>query len=670
MFNYSKVALGIAACFALSGCLEVEDNNNNNNNNNDALVQQLEQQNQILQNQLDYTKQKAEAWKTAITLVGSVELATEGDTLPSDLSVTFYYNGQWHDAVSLAADGSFEVSELPANTDFIAKVSSASNAIVKRHFFFKTPAKDDKFIQNLLPLTVGQPETIEFTVLDEKTNLPFKELHLEADLDASSYGFSTLKQIAGDNLSKATLNSETGMYELVAPKGFSLPLEQDRDLDNDGIDDVDKLEVYRTNDLSKNKLFYLDKVQAEEFKLVLNFINKDGETVKPEHVFATNNSFGQANFVYDEALKTHSIDANFYNSLRINIPAFSIEDTLYRSKTLYIGNYNDQTESYSVSGAVSNYGDKQIALEDNVLSVVVVLQENSEKDISLDLVTRSEVLNQEQAFTYFFNAPIAINEEAVVSIQQENVLVATPGNASKDDSIDPGTTYFEYKNVEVESSNSLSFNDTALTLKPNAKLEEGYNYRFNVEKVVNKKSGKLESINYSHNETIESSETFSEDAFVADNMNYRKAGKLIIATNSAGEVAGNYTSNEGSPCLLLNKKYNVFFESITPISAVVNGVSTTLSASKNWGYNDYTLHQLADNEGTINKSWSVRTGAAQNNGLYIASCFNTRDTNGNYIRFEDHSATNENSITVEIEYFTDENGEREYKTVEKKLYID
>ena len=220
MFNYSKVALGICSMF--SHCLVVLKLKITITT---IMMHQYSSQSSKIKSykisQTD-TKQQAEAWKTAITLVGSVELATEGDTLPSDLSVTFYHNGQWHDAVSIAADGSFEVSELPANTDFIAKVSSASNAIVKRHFFFRTPYKTDKFVQNLVAFEVGLPKTIEFTVLDEKTNLPFTDLHLEADLDADSNALNALKQVAGDNLSKATLNSETGMYELVVPKGITL----------------------------------------------------------------------------------------------------------------------------------------------------------------------------------------------------------------------------------------------------------------------------------------------------------------------------------------------------------------------------------------------------------------------------------------------------------------
>ncbi|MEQ3515255.1 hypothetical protein ABMY35_18215 [Pseudoalteromonas sp. BZB3] len=666
MFNYSKVALGIAACFALSGCLEVEDNNNNNN---DALVQQLEQQNQILQNQLDYTKQQAEAWKTAITLVGSVELATEGDTLPSDLSVTFYHNGQWHDAVSIAADGSFEVSELPANTDFIAKVSSASNAIVKRHFFFRTPYKTDKFVQNLVAFEVGLPKTIEFTVLDEKTNLPFTDLHLEADLDADSNALSALKQVAGDNFSKATLNSETGMYELVVPKGITLFLQQDRDLDNDGTNDVTSFDARYSNQLENNQLFYLDKQKAEEFELVLNFINANGEAIKPEHVFATNNDFGSSDFTYDDTLKTHSVDANYLGSLRVYIPEFRINDTQYKSRSLTVRNYNEQTESYQVEGALNSWRDHNIAVENNVLSVVVVLEENTEQNLSLQVVTRNEEINQEQAFTYFFNSPIAINEETVVTVEKENALIATPGNASEDDSIEPGTTYFEYKNVEVESSSILSFNDTALTLKPNAKLEEGYSYRFNIEKIVNKKTDELEEINYSNTVTIENTEAFTDNAFVADNLNYRKEGELIISKNTANIAAGSNSDVRGQVCILVPSKFGVRFYNVTPKKAVVNGVETEINNSWSNSHSAQNFYKLADNE-NVSGSYPIRS-SAQKNGTYSRTCLEMYDANYNYISsMEDNTPANENSVTVEIEYFIDANGGREYKTIEKKLYID
>lgn len=659
MFKYSKVALSIATCFALSGCIEVEDNNNN-----DALASQLEQQNQILQDQLDYTKQQAEAWKTAITLVGSVKLATEGDTLPGDLSVTFYYNGQWHDAVALTEDGTFEVSELPANTDFVAKVSSASNAIVMRNFFFKTQYKSDKFVQNLVAFEVGQPSTIEFTVLDEKTNLPFTDLHLEADLNGSNSGYNILKEVVTDNIARATLNTETGMYELVVPKGINLPLEQDRDLDNDGTNDVTTLNVVYTEQFENNQLYYLGKQQAEKFKLAVTFINANGEAIKPEYVFATNNDFGTTGFTYNEELKTHSIDANYFGSLSIHIPEFSVNDISYESTSFTISDYDEQTDSYRVDTNWNRH-----AVNDNLLSVVVVLNENTEEHLQLQVVTRTEQLNQDQAFSYFFNAPVAVNDETVVAIQKLNALTVIAGNASGSDEIEPGTTHFEYSDVEVESTKTLGFNDTALTLKPNAKFEEGYRYRFNLEQIVNQKSEELETVNYSNTVTIENTEVFTDNAFVADNFNYRKAGKLIISKNSAGVTAGS-SGNSGEACILIPAKFGIQFNNISTKKAIVNGTEVQINDS--WSYSNGTEnhYQLADNENISGQSWDLQTSSAQTNGRYSKQCLRIRDTNWNYIYFEDHTTANENSVTVDINYSIKVDGNWEAKTVEKKLYID
>ncbi|MCG7560118.1 hypothetical protein [Pseudoalteromonas sp. McH1-42] len=73
MFKYSKVALSIATCFVLTGCLEVEDNDDNQ-----KLVEQLEQQNSIIQEQLDITKQQHETTQAPITITGRIVSVSEG----------------------------------------------------------------------------------------------------------------------------------------------------------------------------------------------------------------------------------------------------------------------------------------------------------------------------------------------------------------------------------------------------------------------------------------------------------------------------------------------------------------------------------------------------------------------------------------------------------------
>lgn len=674
MFKYSKVALGLAACFALSGCLEVEDNNND-----DALVAQLEkqnqtleQQNQILQNQLDHNINRSEAWKTAITLSGAVQLATDGDALADDVTVTFYYNGKWHDAVSLNEDNTFEVSDLPAQTHFIAKVSSASGAVVTRNFIFQTDYANDKMVQNLNTFEVGQPEKLEFTVLDANTNQPFADLKLEGNLNGYVTSWnSALKDLVDDNVAQATLNAETGKYELVVPKGININLEQDRDLDNDGTDDVEYFNITESNQLKSNQLLYISKVQAEEYKIAVTFISSDGQIVKPEHVFATNNDFGASDFAYDEETNTFSIDANYYGQLRLLVPSFIFNEVQYDSRVVVIDEYNQYNDSYYVKGASSVWNNREIAIQDNQLSLVVKLEEKAEQNLSIEVVTDSQVLTTDQAMTYYFNTPVALSEESVVTIEQQNSLEVTAGNVSDSDSIDPGYTQFVRKDLEIASAKSLSFNDTALTIKPDSVLEEGYDYIYRVKSLVNKKSQELNTINYERSFNIAHTGEFSEDAFLADNFNFRKAGQLITAKNTAGVDAGNNSSNTGRACILVHNKYNVSFNMIKLQKAIVNGIETQFNDSWSWGGGTESLYQLADNENILNNSWYViNAGSAQENGLYKKQCIEIQDSNWNTVYFEDNTDGNENSITVEIEYGIEIDGYWETKTTEKKLYID
>ena len=673
MFKYSKVALGLAACFALSGCLEVEDNNNN-----DALVAQLEkqnqtleQQNQILQSQLDHNIDRSEAWKTAITLSGSVKLATDGDTLADDVTVTFYYNGKWHDAISLNDDNTFEASDLPAQTYFIAKVSSASGAVVTRNFIFRTDYANDKMVQNLSTFEVGQPEKLEFTVLDTNTNQPFADLKLEGNLNSYETSWNNaLNDLIEDNVAKATLNAETGKYELIVPKGININLEQDRDLDNDGTDDVEYFNITESNQLKNNQLLYLSKAQAEEYKIAVTFISADGQTVKPDHVFATNNDFGASDFAYDEATNTFSIDANYYGQLRLLVPSFIVNEVKYDSRVVVIGDFNEYSDSYYVRGTSSAWNEREIAIQDDLLSLVVNLEEKAEQNLSVEVVTDSQVLTADQAMTYFFNTPVALSEESVVAIEQQNALEVIAGNASDSDSIDPGYTQFVRKNLEIASTKSLSFNDTALTIKPDSVLEEGYEYIYRVKSLLNKKSQELNTLNYARSFNIAHTSEFSEDAFVADNFNFRKAGQLITAKNTAGVDAGNNSSKASQACLLVHNKYNVSFNMIRVQKAIVNGVETQVNESWSWGGLE-RLYQLADNENILNNTWySINAGGAQENGLYKKQCLEIRDSNWNSVYFEDNTDGNENSVTVEIEYGIEIDGNWEIITTEKKLFID
>ncbi|TMP79297.1 hypothetical protein CWB73_14375 [Pseudoalteromonas phenolica] len=665
MFNYSKIALGVTACIALSGCLEVEDNNN------DALVAQLEQQNQILQDQLDHQIERSKASKTAITLSGSVKLATEGDTLADDVTVTLYYNGKWHDAVMVDEAGNFEIAGLPSNTDVIAQVSSPSNAIMTRNFFFETDYSNAPVVQNVSTFEVGQPETLEFTVLEEGTNLPFEGLVLEAHLNGYHNGWvdEAIRELVEDNVSKATLNSETGNYELVVPKGINTSLSQTTDLDADGMDDVEGLGFSNSYQLKFNPVTYLSKIEAEQFKLALTFLAPDGSVVKPDNIFATNNDFGENKASFDDESQSFTLDANYYGNLEVLIPSFTANDITYQASQVKVYNFNENSQTYYVRIDGGYYYNVDIVPQDNIVSVAVRLRGEEQTTPNLELVSTTQNFHPEShAFTYYFNAPIEVGNRTEAKLLHTNALVVTKGNASTDDNIAPGTTEIRYEDVEVPVTTSLAFNDTALTVTPNSKLVEGGNYTLTLRRPVNKQSGYYDDFYDNKYLSVMTTTSFAETLFKADNFNYRKNGKLITATNTAGVESADYSSEESSQiCVLIENKYNVSITNVEVIKAVANGQDATISNSWVNSSGSSRLYQLAANEWL---SWyTVEKGAAVENGSYNKSCLSILDDNSNNVMFKDHTNDNENSITVEIEYRININGNWETKYTEQTLNI-
>ena len=103
------------------------------------------------------------------------------------------------------------------------------------------------------------------------------------------------------------------------------------------------------------------------------------------------------------------------------------------------------------------------------------------------------------------------------------------------------------------------------------------------------------------------------------------------------------------------------------IQAVANGQDATISNS--WVNNSGSsrLYQLAANEWL--SRYTAEKGAAVENGLYNQSCLSILDENSNNVMFKDHTDDNENSITVEIEYRININGNWETKYTEQTLNI-
>lgn len=665
MFKHSKIALGVAACVALSGCLEVEDNNN------EELVAQLEKQNDILQAQLDEDVKRAEAWKTAITLSGKVALATEGDTLPNDVMLALYYDGKWHDAITLSEGGAFQITELPSGAQLIAKVSSPSNAIVTQNFFIRTEYNRDKYVQEVLDLVVGQPETIEFTVLDSETNLPFENLQLEASLNSYHEGYvsSAFRNVVADNVSKAELNTATGNYELVVPKGVDLTLKHTTDLDKDGMNDVQHIGMDSSNDLKFKGVTYLSKQEREQYELALTFLAPDGSQLKPEHVFATNNDFGANKATFNESTQTFTLAADYLGELNIHIPSFEAGGTTFEARQIDVQGYNSNEDTYSVYGVGERWNAQSISNQNGVVSVVVQLSVDEEEHSSIDVVSATKGFNPEtHAFSYYFSTSIEIADSTDTSFVHRNALIATPGNKSTTDDVEPGYTKFEYTDVDIPFTSALTFNDTALTFTPESKLVEGQTYQLALDKLINKKSGELEWVNDTRDLTVYSSADFNVDLFKADNFNYRKGGEVITKLNTADQDASEYSSNESyRACVVLPTKHNVTIENVELQSLVLDGKDTEFARTNTYGGWTRRFYQLAANEIQLNHS--VEASTAQPNDTYRYYCIEAYDVDDNQIMFKDNTESSENSISVVISYY---HNDVDYNPIatEAKLYID
>ena len=270
--------------------------------------------------------------------------------MADDVTVTLYYSSKWHDPVAVDETGNFEVAGLPSRTDVIPQVSSPSNAIMTRNFFFETDYSNDQLVQNVSTFEVGQPETLEFTVLEEGKTLPFEGLVLEAHLNGYHNGWvdEAIRELVEDNVSKATLNSETGNFELVVPKGISTSLSQTTDLDADGMDDVEGLGFSNSYQLKFNPVTYLSKIEAEQFKIALTFLASDGSIVKPDNIFATNNDFGENKASFDDESQAFTLDANYYFTLEVLIPSCTANDTTYLASLVRVYDFNEHSQTYDV----------------------------------------------------------------------------------------------------------------------------------------------------------------------------------------------------------------------------------------------------------------------------------------------------------------------------------
>ncbi|ALU45511.1 hypothetical protein [Pseudoalteromonas rubra] len=694
MFKYSKIAIGLATCFALSGCLEVEDNNNN-----DELVNKLEQQNQILQSQLDENKKQSEAQaakdkalETPFILKGGIVAAVDGVDL-SDVQVTAYYDGTWHEPVDVAEDGSYSIPKVPQYSNILLKVSSPSNAIVTQLFDHATRSAGGRteVVSAVQTMTVSKPHTVTFSILNRNTFEAISDLQITAERELNTFTSARydLEHMLEQNKVVATYSTETNQYELIVPQGIDFNLAIDVDVDNDGNDEYT---IYKSDHViySSNGMANLHNFNAEqqttlyatvesinEYDLMVNFISESGEQLYPDTVFAINNDEGDSNFTFDEAQGHYNLSAKYYGELQFITHEFTVNGRTYKADN--IGIYRDHNDTFQISRRHNHHHQEGLyssELSNNTLAITIPLVEQvSAPYLGLEIIESTEdKVAETHGLTYYFNAPVSLQQDSV-RLYQQNVITVVKGNDSASDDVAAGTTSIKRTNQSVELNSALSFNDTKLSIAPAAPLEAGYTYRYELDNVTRKEADSQGYLNRSVSFSIDTPFEFDESQFKADNMNYRSSGALITPKNTAGEQSGdNSSATSYELCIVAPKDVRLVEAQLSAVTT--NGVRYTVD-QRYHGYSDVYLYALADNEQleTNIYNYTLDKRSAQPNGYYRSMCFSYIDQyeqDGSWAgnaHFMDHTDSATNSVDVNITYRLP-GSDTEISTGVKTLYID
>ncbi|MCG7534043.1 hypothetical protein [Pseudoalteromonas sp. OOF1S-7] len=672
MFKYSKIAMGLAACFALSGCLDVEDNNNN-----DELVNKLEQQNQILQNQLDENKKQSEdqavkdkALETPFVLKGGIVAAVEGVDL-SDVQVTAYYDGMWHEPVDVAEDGSYSIPKVPQYSNILLKVSSPSNAIITQLFDHATRSAGSRteVVSAVQTLTVSKPHTVTFSILNRNTFEAISDLQITAEPEINTHTSARyeLEHMLEQNKIGATYNTDTNQYELIVPQGIDFDLEIDVDVDNDGHDEYT---IYRSDysidsgngivslynfNAEQQTALYATVESMNEYDLMVNFVSASGEQLYPDTVFAINNDKGDSSFTFNEAQGHYNLSAKYYGDLQFITHEFSVNGRTYKADN--IGISRDQRGTFNISRH-HNHSHReslyQSELSNNTLAITIPLEEQvSAPYLGLEIIESTEdTVAETHGLTYYFNAPVSLQQDSV-RLYKQGVITVVKGNDSDSDDVAAGTTSIHRSNHSVEVNRALSFNDTKLSITPAAPLEAGYMYRYELDNVARKETDSYGYVNRSVSFSIDTPFEFDESQFKADNMNYRSGGALITPKNTAGEQSGtNSDTVSYQLCIIAPKEVTLVAARISAVTT--NGVKYTADHHYYGDSNTY-FYALADNE-QLDSNVYLNTRSAQPNGYYRSICFDyigQSDQDGHYAgtaQFMDHADNAENSVDVDITY--------------------
>lgn len=638
--------------FCLSGCLKVEDSNNEEeiaalNSQTEA----LQEQNQILQQQLERD--------TKVTVFGAVEIIGLFEPLQAG-TVTATLGSSARDPVEIV-NGTFEIPDLPAGTDFELLVEGVGDVQARAFYSRTTTSSSEISYQDLGVLSVSKLSQRTFTVTDSSTDSVIPNLQFWYETHVGSSAKAINRRFVSN------FDSATGTYTIDVPDDLSFTLRANIDTDADGeanyidsdfgsidgnVFSIPSFEFADNSDLRLNSA--AEGFPRYEYRLTV--LNENFESQDGLEVILSSDVSGESSATFDEASRQYVGSVEQNDSTRILIPSFTVGDTIYSGSSVTISaNFTPASLRVSFSGTSTFQSSYEIPASQSTIDIVISprLIDSMDSDLEVVLKTNNFEINPNIYKVFYSNA---INVEAsAIAIRQISALNVVRGSDSNTDFVFPGTTLIEREDLALDAvTSSLSLNNTLLTLQPNTVLPPGYSYRYEIADVTDVIGGK--EVNLGDNSAtfeVKSTEDFQISDLRVDNDNFTTAGSPILVTNTAGVATSpsNFSRTVNVYLPLSIEALENF--TLSRVSLVRNGLASTSSVNTIDIVVDGNVQfttRLVDAVSTANNetitgsfsSFSSVRGTALPDGRYFSV--------GSGVSLSDSSTSSENSVTFEYAY--------------------
>ena len=560
-----KILFPLLAAFTLSACIEIDDSSN------DELVSTLEQQNQILQQQLD--NQTA-----SINIIGEV-YNTSSDNIETSYEIKVTVGGTTREPQLFTAS-TFEISDLPPNSDYSFVVSSTNDNFMEHVVYAVTPSATSTVSRSIGQISVAPAKTYSFSVKNsfdnsEVANLRFKASSYEVKNDANPLAF-------GQYFHQSSYDQTTGIYSITLPEGLHSDVIAIIDEVQSGIFLNQYNSQYRVSNstliLQSESLDNLDELMLEpdsasevihqDITIRVSVFDDSGDIV-PDLTLTVDDDILSTDSTFDATTAQYVLTGQFakivnnisnqeiiQNQIRVLIPAFTLGDRYYASS--YFNIYAQDTSHFRVSTSGSqNYLSYSLPIDTEEFNLVIQPNFNSyfpsDIEVAFDFI---KTLADNFEYNVFFSQPIEVSNTGYYLLKENDVTVVR-GNESVDDLTLPGSTLVTVGDKTIETIATLSLNNTLLTFSSKSPLTEGeYTFRLNqVLSALENDTQHIVSVNNSKSFKINSESAFSIDDIILDNANYYNEGVKIKATNTAGDF-DNRSQNSNYASLYFPRSIN------------------------------------------------------------------------------------------------------------------